>query len=378
MASIPAFTMGARPLDFSPVENLLAGWRQDRNLLAQREFQERKFAEDQRQFNAQNLLAQQRFGEDQRQFGLNLDLRRDELKRQREQFGMSHGLDRRRLALAEEEAREKREAAFGAKAAGVAQMVLQEANPELAAAKWQRLLASDPRWKTMLGRSGVDPADLRSGAQYIIAQARGYREPEPYKLTELDPNKTLIGTNPRTGESKVIREPQESPSGPYKDMKQKADVEAGLRKEVTSYAQDYTTIRNASATIENIAKQPSAASDISLIFSFMKVLDPSSVVRETEFATAQNAAGVPERVTNIYNRLLSGQRLSPEQRADFIKQAQTIAGTQRQFYETRLQQYRGVSERLKVDPNNVILPEAPNGSRNGNGNPSGWSIERVP
>jgi len=39
------------------------------------------------------------------------------------------------------------------------------------------------------------------------------------------------------------------------------------------------------------------------------MLDPGSVVRESEFATAQNAAGVPDQVRNMYNKVLSGTRL---------------------------------------------------------------------
>jgi len=34
----------------------------------------------------------------------------------------------------------------------------------------------------------------------------------------------------------------------------------------------------------------------------MKILDPGSVVREGEFATAQNSAGIPERIRAKYNR----------------------------------------------------------------------------
>ena len=56
---------------------------------------------------------------------------------------------------------------------------------------------------------------------------------------------------------------------------------------------------------------------ISLIFGFMKMLDPGSVVREGEFATAQNAASIPDRIRNAYNRALEGTRLNPQQREMF-------------------------------------------------------------
>jgi hypothetical protein len=36
----------------------------------------------------------------------------------------------------------------------------------------------------------------------------------------------------------------------------------------------------------------------------MKMLDPTSVVREGEFATAQNAASIPIKIVNMYNKAL--------------------------------------------------------------------------
>ena len=94
---------------------------------------------------------------------------------------------------------------------------------------------------------------------------------------------------------------QNSTLGPYKDMKEKAGVEEGMRKEVSALSKDYFTVRDSEAKINAVASDPSAASDLALIFSFMKVLDPGSVVREQEFANAQNAAGVPDQVRNLYN-----------------------------------------------------------------------------
>lgn len=61
--------------------------------------------------------------------------------------------------------------------------------------------------------------------------------------------------------------------------------------------------------------------DVALIFSFMKMLDPGSVVRESEFANAQNTAGVPERIRVVWNKLLRGDKLSQQQRDKFMSLA---------------------------------------------------------
>lgn len=73
------------------------------------------------------------------------------------------------------------------------------------------------------------------------------------------------------------------------------------------------------------ANDPSPAGDVAMIFAFMKMIDPGSVVRESEFATAANTGSIPTRVWSLYNRIVTGERLTVTQRADFAKQARNMA-----------------------------------------------------
>lgn len=100
--------------------------------------------------------------------------------------------------------------------------------------------------------------------------------------------------------------------------------ETRLRTEFRNATAEPRDIVNAYNRVEGASRNPSAAGDLSMIFAYMKMLDPGSVVREGEFANAQNATGVPGQVVNLYNRALSGERLAPEQRADFLRQAATL------------------------------------------------------
>lgn len=93
-----------------------------------------------------------------------------------------------------------------------------------------------------------------------------------------------------------------------------------FRQESQTFRTQETNFR----TLLTASKEPSAAGDLSIIFSYMKLLDPPSSVREGEQATASNAVGVPAQVRNWYNRVATGERLAPEQRADFVKQAMGI------------------------------------------------------
>lgn len=100
------------------------------------------------------------------------------------------------------------------------------------------------------------------------------------------------------------------------------ELETKFRKEYNDQTKPYQEVKSAYGRV--LSSEDSAVGDLSLIFGYMKMLDPGSVVREGEFATAQNAAGVPERITNIYNKVATGQRLSPSQRESFKGQAKGL------------------------------------------------------
>lgn len=128
-----------------------------------------------------------------------------------------------------------------------------------------------------------------------------------------------------------------------------------LRGEYTQLTKDFRTIRDSYSRVKAAAQDPSAAGDLSLIFAYMKMLDPNSTVREGEFANAQNAAGVPDQIMNLYNRAASGERLNPRQRADFLNQAN------KQYQQSESQRkkteasYRALAKRAGVDPDLVIF-----------------------
>lgn len=101
--------------------------------------------------------------------------------------------------------------------------------------------------------------------------------------------------------------------------------------------------------------KPSAAGDLSMIFNYMKLLDPGSVVREGEFATAQNATGVPQRVQNLYNNLLRGERLNPNQRQDFVSRAEQLYNVHWERQKAFNDAFEELAIKSGLDPKNIIL-----------------------
>ena len=67
--------------------------------------------------------------------------------------------------------------------------------------------------------------------------------------------------------------------------------------------------------------------DIAIVFTFMKSLDPNSVVRESEFEVAAKAGGLPEQFVNQYNKLKDGSFLTDEMRLNFLSAAREAANS---------------------------------------------------
>lgn len=137
--------------------------------------------------------------------------------------------------------------------------------------------------------------------------------------------------------------------------------EADLRKEFNQRPEvkEYRDVATSYAQISSLAsKPPTAAGDLSLIFSYMKMLDPGSVVREGEFATAQNAAGVPDQIRNLYNRAQNGQRLNPNQRGDFLGQAKSIHDTRARRFGEIASEYRTYATDYGLDPGRIASAPA--------------------
>ena len=136
---------------------------------------------------------------------------------------------------------------------------------------------------------------------------------------------------------------------------------AELRKEFLGLPEvkDFRNVLNSTQQIMSLAKgEGSAMGDLAAIFSYMKTLDPGSTVREGEAASAQNAAGIPERVRNYYNNLISGERLSPEQRADMAQTAITLYNSRAGNYNALAGTYSGLLQAEGADPiaNGVVPP----------------------
>jgi hypothetical protein len=100
----------------------------------------------------------------------------------------------------------------------------------------------------------------------------------------------------------------------------------------------------------------SAANDLAVVFNYMKILDPGSVVREGEQAKAANATSVPDGIRNMYNRLLLGkdQSLPSGLREKFFREASAMYKQQLKSQEDIDTFFKGVAGRRGLDHRNIV------------------------
>jgi len=132
--------------------------------------------------------------------------------------------------------------------------------------------------------------------------------------------------------------------------------EGDIRKEFTGNAEvkDFGKQASAFGRVVSSAQDPSAAGDLALIFNYMKVLDPGSTVREGEFATAQNAAGIEGRLRSLYNNVLEGTRLNDIQREDFVNRARMLFQGAESGYQGIRNQYIDIAGQYGYDVDRAV------------------------
>ena len=122
-----------------------------------------------------------------------------------------------------------------------------------------------------------------------------------------------------------------------------------------SVVKDFNTATSQYEKLLTSSERETAAGDMSMIFTYMKILDPTSVVREGEQATAKEAGAVPDRVLNSYNKAVTGQKLTTKQRADFVQTGTQLYNTNIKQFDAFKNSFMPSLKEYKIEPNKVFL-----------------------
>lgn len=164
-----------------------------------------------------------------------------------------------------------------------------------------------------------------------------------------------------------------------------------IRKDVNAISKDFTKVRDANNRVQaifstneqapqlaaefvrnakanmatagkdikmlDITNSTEAFGDMALVFSYMKINDPGSTVREGEYATVKNTGGADERVINMYNNALKGTILTPAQRQGIKNQADGLFKAAKDQNDKDIKRYKNQAKDLNLPMNQIFDDE---------------------
>jgi soluble lytic murein transglycosylase-like protein len=127
-----------------------------------------------------------------------------------------------------------------------------------------------------------------------------------------------------------------------------------LRDEFVARTKTFPDVQIAYENIQKAAEAKDGAGDMSLLYSYVHLLDPGSAVREGEFATAAASGSLGQRVQGAVAKLATGGRLPDDLRRDFVRESAKIYQSHLGAYNQMADVYTGLAKRSNIDPDRVV------------------------
>ena len=116
----------------------------------------------------------------------------------------------------------------------------------------------------------------------------------------------------------------------------------------------FQEMKTAYGQIKGALKEASPAGDLAAATKFMKLLDPGSVVRESELFMAMQASGLLDRAVNYAQMRINGQKLTPSQRNDFETLSSRLYDQAVLAFNQKQGEYAGIAKSYDLDPSRAV------------------------
>jgi len=206
------------------------------------------------------------------------------------------------------------------------------------------LRSTDPaKFIELTAKADTMPSDIRSAIAYMNLTPEQQKSYD--RLKTLSTPKTIIDM---TGGQKGF------------------DNEMGLKKAFSAEPvyKAYGEMQSAYSQITDSLKSQSPAGDLAAATKFMKLLDPGSVVRESELGMAMAASGALDRAKNYAQMRINGTKLTPTQREDFQKLSNELFSTATTTYNSKRGEFEQMGSAYGLDANRALGAPAKLPSKN--------------
>ena len=256
----------------------------------------------------------------------------------------------------------------------------------------------DPDMRAALEAGLADPKTRGIAYRQMFDMYKGQKkigQGQGKRLTNVQQGKDgkMYGLDPELGQFVEIpgrfqpaeKQPLVKIQGPFnegeKGFKHELSLRSDFRQEpmYKAYQQVESAYRQINAGLEKI----SPAGDMAAATKVMKLLDPESVVRESELAMAMEATGLLDRITSYADRTLKGEKLTPNQRKDFRDLADKLFDQAAESYNAKRNEYVKIAKDYGFDPERAFGKPAMKPrfaakpvQQAQPAQPGGWSIKR--
>lgn len=112
---------------------------------------------------------------------------------------------------------------------------------------------------------------------------------------------------------------------------------------------EFAGMQTAYSQVTSAIKQGTPIGDTAAATKIMKLLDPGSVVRETELGMAMAATGKMDRLKNYMDLYISGKKLTDSQRVEFQSLADQLYNAAATAYNDKRGEYERIGQGFKLN-----------------------------
>lgn len=122
---------------------------------------------------------------------------------------------------------------------------------------------------------------------------------------------------------------------------------------------EFQGMKSAFSQVQESLKKENPIGDVAAATKIMKLLDPGSVVRESELGIAMAASGKMDRLTNYVDMWKKGTLLTPSQRIEFGALANELYNASARAYNEKRNEYASFGAKYEIDANTALGATAP-------------------
>jgi hypothetical protein len=194
----------------------------------------------------------------------------------------------------------------------------------------------------------------------ITRQNEAFRSnSEQVKPTEAVRNALAAGYEPGTLEFSRAVLGDRMPAMPGQPVTLKPEQQFGQENTLRDEYVKITKLPNEAISnyrsMRDIAQDGTGASDVALGFAFFKTIDPTSTVREGEYAQIGKSMGLPSQAVAELSRISNGERLTPEARQNLVNVAKKYADSAKAQIDRANAEYNRLAKSYNLEAQRVVI-----------------------